>query len=265
MMNPGLRAYAALLKAYWMRALEYRGVILIWILSGILPLVMLMVWLTISAAGPVAGYDSTAFISYYLMVILVRRMTGVWIIWDMDREIRLGELSFYLLKPFHPIHHHLARILAGKPIQLLLVGPPLLVAAIVLHARYDLSVWTIGLSALAMSGGLLIEFLVQAILSTTAFWITRATSLAEVWFLIRALLSGWVVPIDLFPPAVTHALAYLPFRYVLSFPIEILLGRVAPDQIAYGLVIQWLWIIGLGFAFFALWQRGLKRYGAVGA
>src|SRR5215217_2162134 len=112
MMNPGLRAYAALLKAYWMRALEYRGVILIWILSGILPLVMLMVWLTISAAGPVAGYDSTAFISYYLMVILVRRMTGVWIIWDMDREIRLGELSFYLLKPFHPIHHHLARILA---------------------------------------------------------------------------------------------------------------------------------------------------------
>src|SRR5262245_28667339 len=114
MNDAGARAYSALLRAYWMRALEYRGVIMIWILAGLLPLVMMMVWLTLSAAGPVAGYDSTTFVSYYLMVILVRRLTGVWIIWDMDREIRLGELSFYLLKPIHPIHHHLARIIAGK-------------------------------------------------------------------------------------------------------------------------------------------------------
>ena len=124
------------------------------LLGLLLPLVMMMVWLTLSEAGPVAGYDSTTFVSYYLMVILVRRLTGVWIIWDMDREIRLGELSFYLLKPFHPIHHHLARVLAGKPLQIILVGPPVLIAAILLHARYDLSALAIVLSVMAMIGGM---------------------------------------------------------------------------------------------------------------
>jgi ABC-2 type transport system permease protein len=261
----GIRAYPALLKAYWIRALEYRGVILIWILSGILPLVMMMVWLTVSVAGPVAGYDSTAFVSYYLMVILVRRLTGVWIIWDLDREIRLGELSFYLLKPFHPIHHHLARVVASKPVQLLLVGPPLLIAAVLLQAHYEQSLASIGPAIIAMIGGLLIEFFVQAIIGTTGFWITRASSLAEVWFLIRALLSGWIIPIDLFPPPVTAALQYLPFRYIMSLPIEILLGRLTPERIALGLAIQYLWVSAFGIIFFILWQRGLKRYGAIGA
>jgi ABC-2 type transport system permease protein len=265
MNDAGARAYSALLRAYWMRALEYRGVIMIWILAGLLPLVMMMVWLTLSAAGPVAGYDSTTFVSYYLMVILVRRLTGVWIIWDMDREIRLGELSFYLLKPIHPIHHHLARIIAGKPLQIILVGPPVLIAAILLHARYDLSLLALGLSIVAMAGALLIEFFVQAIMSTTAFWITRATSIAEVWFLARSLLSGWVIPIDLFPPAVSGALFYLPFRYIISFPVEILLGRLTGEKIAQGLMVECVWVALFAAGFFVLWRRGLKRYGAVGA
>jgi len=101
-------------------------------------LIMMMVWLTISDQGPVAGYDSTGFISYFLMVTFMRRLTGAWIIWDMDHDIRKGMLSPQLLKPIHPIHHLFARVLAGKPLQVILVGLPLAIAAILLGARYGL-------------------------------------------------------------------------------------------------------------------------------
>jgi ABC-2 type transport system permease protein len=260
-----IKVYPALLRAYWARALEYRGQILIWILASILPLIMMMVWLTVSDQGPVAGYTATGFVSYFLMITLMRRLTGAWIIWDMDNDIRKGTLSPQLLKPIHPVHHLFTRVLASKPLQAILVGPPIAIASIALGAQYDLSIRALVLTLLAVFGALLIEFFAQAIIGTTAFWITQATSLAEAWFLLRALLSGWIVPIDLFPPALSGVLMWLPFRYCLSFPNEIVLGRLQPEQIAAGLLIQYGWAAAFAFAFHLLWRRGLRHYGAVGA
>lgn len=261
-----LKTYPTLLKAYWARALEYRGQIIIWILSSVLPLVMMMVWISVSdTTGPIAGYNSAGFISYYLMVTLFRRLTGVWIIWDMDHDIRQGTLSPQLLKPLNPIHHLFTRVLASKPLQLILVGPPIFIASVLLNAHYDLSVSSIALALAATAGGLLIEFFAQALVGATAFWITQSLALAEAWFWIRALLSGWIIPIGVFPAWLHEPLQVLPFRYCLSFPIEIMLGRLTLDQIAFGLIVQYAWVIGLSAAFRLMWRRGLRLYGAVGA
>jgi ABC-2 type transport system permease protein len=262
-----LRTYPTLLKAYYARSIEYRGQIIIWILSSILPLIMLMVWLTIAAqqGGSIGGYDAAGFISYYLMVTLFRRLTGVWIIWDMDHDIREGALSAQLLKPLNPVHHYFTRVLASKPVQMILVLPPIAIASILLGAKYDLSLLSLLLTFVALFGGLLIEFLVQLIIGTFAFWITQATAIAELWFWIRSFLSGWIIPIAVFPIALIGPLTYLPFRYVLSFPIEIILGRLSIDQIALGFGIEAIWIGVFLWAFTLLWRRGLKLYGAVGA
>src|SRR5450759_3345683 len=158
------------------------------------------------------------------MVTLFRRITGVWIIWDMDNDIREGALSPLLLKPLNPMHYHFAAVIAGKPLQTLIVLPPIAVASILLGAHYDLSLLSLLCVSIALCGGMMIEFLVQAIIGTFAFWITQATAVAELWFWIRSLLSGWVIPLALFPAALIGPLTVLPFRYTLSFPIEIILG-----------------------------------------
>jgi ABC-2 type transport system permease protein len=262
-----LKTYPTLLKAYYARSIEYRGQIIIWILSSVLPLIMLMVWLTIAGqqGAPIGGYDAAGFISYYLMVTLFRRITGVWIIWDMDNDIREGALSPLLLKPLNPMHYHFAAVIAGKPLQTLIVLPPIAVASILLGAHYDLSLLSLLCVSIALCGGMMIEFLVQAIIGTFAFWITQATAVAELWFWIRSLLSGWVIPLALFPAALIGPLTVLPFRYTLSFPIEIILGRLPIDQIALGFGIELFWIAVFFLAFRWLWRRGLKLYGAVGA
>ena len=261
-----LKAYPALLKAYWARAIEYRGQIIIWILSSVLPLIMMMVWITISAqTGPIAGYDSIGFISYYLMVTFVRRLTGVWIIWDMDRDIRQGELSPQLLKPINPMHHLFASVVASKPLQVIIVGPPIVIASLLLGAQYDLSLQSVLFALIAAWGGLLIEFLMQAVIGTAAFWITQAVAIAEAWFWLRMFFSGGIIPIAVFPAAIAQPLMVLPFRYTLSFPIEIILGRLTLAEIALGFIVQYAWVIVLLVVFQAIWKRGLKLYGAVGA
>lgn len=260
-----LKAYPTLLRAFFNLSLEYRGQVIIWILSGVLPLVMMMVWLSLTEAGPVQGYTAQDFISYYLMVILIRRMCGVWIIWDLNRDIRQGSLSPQLLRPLHPVHLHLTRTLARHPLQLVLVGPPLVAAAILLGAQYTMPLSYLPLLLITMFGAILIEFFVQMCIGSTAFWITQATAVMEVWFYIRALLSGWVVPLDLFPPAVTNALQYLPFRYILSLPLEITLGRLDLADIGFGLAVQYSWVLFFFLLCRLLWTRGIREYSAVGA
>jgi ABC-2 type transport system permease protein len=261
-----LRAYPALLRAYIANSLEYRAQILIWILSGVLPLVMMLVWLAISEQQAVPGYSSNDFVSYYLAVIFIRRMVGVWFVWDLDRSIRQGTLSSYLLKPIDPVHHYFTRsALAGRPLQLALIGPPLLLAALLLDAHYAITLSNVLLMGVAIFGAILIEFFAQMIIGCLAFWITQAIAVVEAWFLIRSLLSGWIVPLDLFPPAVLQALTALPFRYLLFFPVEIILGRVAPAEIGLGLLVQYGWAIAFFLGYRFVWQRGLKHYGAVGA
>ena len=74
-----------------------------------------------------------------------------------------------------------------------------------------------------------------------------------------------MVPIDLFPAAVTNALRFLPFRYVLSFPVELTLGRLSLADIGFGLPMQYAWVLFFFLLYRLLWSRGLKSYSAVGA
>ena len=262
-----LKAYPTLLRANFAVAAEYRARTIVWILSSVLPLVMMMVWLTVAEqqGGQVAGYNRIGFISYFLAVVLIRRLTGAWIIWDVDRDIRQGTLSPKLLHPIDPAHYLFTRILAFRLSQIPIIGPPVIIAAWLLGAQYDLSPATLLLTVGAIFGAFLIEFMAQMALGMSAFWITQASALGEGWLFLRALLSGWIVPIDLFPPAVTAALFYLPFRYMLSLPVEILLGRLSLGEIGQAYLIQYSWAIGFFILFRLLWRRGLKHYSAVGA
>src|SRR3546814_8570367 len=53
-------------------------------------------------AGPMGGYSATDFAAYFLIVFLVRQMTAAWVYEELDREIRHGEMSPRLLRPFDP-------------------------------------------------------------------------------------------------------------------------------------------------------------------
>lgn len=261
-----LRAYPTLLRIYWARTLEYRVQILIWILSGAVPLVMLAVWLSLAQEGPIGSFDAGTFVGYYLAAIFLRRMTGVWIIWDLSRDIRTGGLSARLLRPLHPLHYDLARTLASRPLQALLVGPPIALALWLYPGRQlDLSALNLLQVAAATGMALLLEFFFQYAIGLTAFWTSQAVAFHEVWFFIKALGSGYVIPLALMPEGVRRLLDWTPFPMMLSFPLEMLLGRLSPEQVARGFLVQSLWLLFAVLLVAGLWRQGIRRYEAFGA
>lgn len=259
------RIYRALFRRETQLVFAYRAEIVIWILTGVLPLVMLAAWLSIGAGGPIGSFSPQDFIAYYLGAIFVRQMTGVWIVWDIDYQIRQGEFSTLLLRPLNPIHSWLIHSLGSKWLRLLILVPIIGVALYVTGARYPVTPLTILAFTGSLIGAWLLSFLVQYVNGLLAFWMTQAGAVFDIWFGLWSILSGYLVPIDLLPAGVQRATFWLPFRYQLGVPLEILMGRLAGMELWTALLVQWIWIGAFFVLYRIMWRRGLRKYSAVGA
>ena len=146
-----IRKYWVLLKVNWQVLMEYRAGMAIWVIANTLPLVMLAVWITISSSAPVGDYGPAKFAGYYLILLLVRQLTTVWVAWELDNDIRLGELSPKLLRPINPIHSHITMHLADKLFRLFTVVPLILLAIYCVPGiSYQTDPLTLSLFLLAM-------------------------------------------------------------------------------------------------------------------
>ena len=259
-----LRLYPQLLRTGFAEAVAYRAEFLIWMFSTNMPLVMLAIWAAAARSGPVSGYSQEGFAAYYLATLLVRLMTGAWVVWEMTMEIRQGTLALRLLRPIHPLLQWSADNLAAIPMRGVVAIP---VAAVLLYiARAELShdwfSWLLLFPALL--GAWLLYFLVQAIIGTFALRFESAASLFDAWLGFSNILSGYLVPLDLFPRAVRAVAVVLPFRFQLSFPVELMLGRWSRSEALELLVAQWAYVaLFLGLARVA-WRSGLRHFAAYG-
>ncbi|MBX7213976.1 MAG: ABC-2 family transporter protein [Thermoflexales bacterium] len=267
-----VRKYASYAKASWAGMLEYRAQILLWMLGSAILVVMLMVWTGVSEdnGGQVGGFSTVDFTLYYMIGLIVRNLTAVWASWELDFAIREGTLSPQLLRPINPIHNHIAANWVEKSLRLAIVVPlAVLVIALTPGAATALAssatVGRIALAALAVFGAWVIVFFADYLIGMTAFWTSQTSAFIQGWYGLRVVLSGTAAPVQLFPAALQGALHWLPFRYMLSFPLEILLGKVDSPQVIEGLLIQAAW----GLFFMALcaivWRIAIRSYSAVGA
>jgi ABC-2 type transport system permease protein len=261
-----LKKYKALAHAAWSLSMEYRAEGLVWMMTNMLSIIMLLVWLSISRNGPVNGFSSGDFVAYYMVGLFVRQMTAVWTSWEMDFEIREGQLSPQLLRPIHPIHRHIAANWAEKMMRFATLLP---LIVIVFIATPDAHLYVTPVSVLAFIvsafGAWLIAFLSDYAIGTLAFWTSQATAFTQIVYAMRIVLSGILAPLQMFPLAIQGALDWLPFRYFLAFSNEILLGQTQGERLVFGLVVQWAWVAVFFVAVRILWKLGVRNYSAVGA
>ncbi len=112
-----LQVYRALMQQEIATHVHYRVEVAVWAVGLILqPVIYLAVWVAVAQASGdnVAGYGTHDFAAYFIVLLVVRHLTSVWVIYTLGGEIRSGTLSPHLLRPFHPIHRFIAGILASK-------------------------------------------------------------------------------------------------------------------------------------------------------
>jgi len=260
-----LRALPTMLRVGLAGAVAYRAELLVWLLSTNMPLVMLALWSAVAREAPVGRFDQADFVAYYLAALVVRLMTGAWVVWELTFEIRDGTLAYRLLRPIHPLVAFAAENVAAMPLRLALALP---VAGLALWFtagdRLTRDPLLLCLFPLTVLGGWLITFLAMAIVGTLAFRLDSATSLFEIWMGLFGIFSGYLVPLELFPPWVAALARLLPFRSMLGFPVEMIIGHLTRGQALLELAVQWGWIAGLFLGARYAWRAGLRHFAAFG-
>jgi ABC-2 type transport system permease protein len=246
----------------------YRASLFIWMIGQIIePLVYLIVWSIVSNAtgGSIGGYSTREFAAYFLLLMLVNQVTYTWIMYEFEYRIREGLLSFALLKPVHPIHSDIADNISSK----LITTPFMLLVALALVPVFHPTLHAVPLAIVLFFPALLlafaIRFLLEWTLAQSAFWTTRVGAVNQIYFVVMLFLSGQFAPLTLLPFPVQVAAYILPFRWLISFPIELVTGRLTMNEALGGLGVQAAWLLASYFLFRIVWRAGVKVYAAVGA
>lgn len=260
--------YLQQFKTTFAAMLQYRAALAIWMIGHVLePLIYLVVWSTVSNAegGSIGDYSTREFAAYFIVLMLVNHVSYTWIMYEFEYRIREGLLSSALLKPVHPIHSDIADNVSSKFITM----PFMLFVAVVLALLFDPIAspkpWAIAFAVPVLFLAFLVRFLLEWTLAQAAFWTTRVSALNQTYFVLVLFFSGQLAPLTLFPYPIQVIAALLPFRWLIGFPVELLLGRLALPDAFIGLGAQAVWLVISLFLFRVVWQAGVRIYSAVGA
>jgi ABC-2 type transport system permease protein len=163
-----------------------------------------------------------------------------------------------------PHYQALSAEVAGKVVFMVFVIPATAILAVALRPEWHFSARA-GVSFFpALASAWALRFFWGYWLALLAFWATRADGLLAIQDALVFLLGGLVAPTVSLPGALGVLAAALPFRYMVGFPVEVLLGLVDGRALLTGFCVQLGWLI-VGVALtLALWRRGLRRYTAAG-
>lgn len=265
-----LKKYTKTFELGFQTALEYRANFLLSLLSTVYPIfIQSFLWTAIyrnSAQAVVYGYTYRQMIAYTFLAGLVARIVRTGFEYDIMHDIKEGKFSTFLVQPMSYLPYRLSSYFGQKlpGFVMILVILALLLGGLTVFWGLPLEFGRILIFLLTIILATVLNFVIFYCFSAIAFWIIEIGFLFEGIRIVTILLSGGIFPLEVFGTRFVQVMNLLPFKYTVSYPINILNGKLATGDIASGMVIQGVWIvISLGIAN-VLWREGGKRYVAIG-
>ena len=260
-----LRVFGALARVGATEGVAYRSEVVVWLLSTTMPLIMIAFFCAVARDGPVGPYGQAQFIAYFLATFVVRTLTGSFVSRQMNLEVRDGTLATRLLRPVHPLVAYAAESVGALPIRIAVAVPVALGMVVGLGQGALAHDPLIGLAFTAsLVGAWLLSILVSFAVGALSFFLDWSDKVMDAWLAGLFVFSGYTIPVDLFPAALRPIVEWMPFRYQIGLPVELLVGAHLPGEVLGLLGRQWLFVALAGLGVRALWRRGVGRFAAYG-
>lgn len=260
-----LRAMPTLLKVGFAEAVAYRAEMFIWVLSTTMPLVNMVLWMAVARSAPVGRFGQADFVGYFLATFAVRQLTSAWAAWQINWEVKQGTLSMRLLRPISPLWAYAAENVAGFPMRVV-VAVPVMVLSVVLvgDKAVPQHAWQWAFFLLSVMGGWAITFLANVALGSLSLFMDSSLKLMEVWLVLFFVCSGYMYPLELLPEGLRQVIYWLPFRYQIGLPVELMTGAHGLREALGLLAAQWAWVAVMATLAVGVWRHGVKRFAAFG-
>lgn len=212
------------------------------------------------------GYTKSQMFTYVLGMNILRSLVFSNRTWDIIREINLGIISSYLLRPISYIGYSLSRDAADKIMNFISSLLEVLFAIWILDIAFYVPGMfsTLIFFSIAVFLAMILYFLMSYAISALAFWTAESGGPRFCFELFLEFAAGAFFPLDVLPSALKQLFEFLPFSSLVYFPLNVFLERLPPSLIMRGLMIQMFWLIVLIWLARFIWQKGLRVYAAEG-
>lgn len=249
-------------------AMAYRGEFVMFMLATItMPLISLLIWQAALASGAQLPVGKEYLTTYFVLLGIVNMLTSSWIAPYLADEIRQGELSRWLIRPAPSQLHGISNNLTEKLVKLAWHTPAILVLWLLFRDHVtvpgDPVRWILFGASVLLAAVLVYAF--DVLIGSLGFWFDDVRGIYQAHTLLKEVLSGAVVPLMLMPDWSRGVMDVQPFRFMVSFPLEIVIGDLSSSEVATGFGLQ-AGYAGLAVvASVVVWQAGIRSYSAVGA
>lgn len=176
-------------------------------------------------------------------------------------KVNKGTFAVDLLRPIHFLKLQFIEVTGEIAANFLIKGVPITIFLFVMYHNIlkEISLIYGVLGILAIILAFLFYMMLYTILGLLAFW------LYEIWPFTRLMndtirfLSGSFIPIALFPVWLSAPIRILPFRYLYSFPIELILKGSQCGNIGWNFVALILWDLLIGAVMLIVYKKALFR------
>jgi len=261
-----MRAFLAYFKVSITDALEYRGDILLYALSNVmLPVTSLLLWFAVTDSSSLSPLSRSEFVRYYLFLSVVGVWVSNWAAYFISRDIRLGKMSAWIIKPASFILYQAGNNISEKILKTIYLIPIIITFGLIFQFSWPsltLLKWIMFFVSVALAG--ILAFLIDVSTGLLAFWLDDSNAVREGYSILHLVFSGRIVPLFTLPIVLQQISTYLPFRYTLSLPLEIILDKLSSLQLFQGLLIQAFLVLAAFYLYKKLWRTGIKKYSASG-
>lgn len=249
-------------------AMAYRGAFLLFMLGAIAtPVISLLIWRTALSSGAQLPVGKEYLTTYFVLLGVVSMLTSSWIAPFLADEIRKGELSKWLIRPAPSQLDGISNNLTEKLLKLAWHTPAIVVLWWVFRAEVrvpgDPVRWL--LFALSVVLAAVLVYVISLLIGSLGFWFDDVRGIYRAYQLLHDVFSGAIVPLALMPDWSRAVMDVQPFRFMVSFPLEIVIGQLSAAELSAGIVLQ-TGYVGLAVLVAAVvWRAGVRSYSAVGA
>lgn len=244
-----MRTYLEFAKKAFQKALVYRIEVLISLIYAIVSiLIYVYLWSALYQNQPqVKGITLKEVITYSAISIIIRRLIpGMETAVLIEEKMRTGDIATDLMKPIDLGGYLFSNALGQSCFAFLVNILPIFSIAFFLFKIILPPASLFFFSFLvSLSLGYIIIFCIDFMVGMVAFWTRETFGFRHVMTSIIAFFSGSLVPLWFFPKFLERITFFLPFRAIYFTPLSIYLGKVPSNQIAWALIQQALWAIGL--------------------
>ena len=177
------------------------------------------------------------------------------------RRIRNGDLSNFLIRPL-PTISFLFSSFFGENLMNIVYAFITTAISIVLVPPHG--ILNLALFVVFIVFALFTSISINILIASLSFYFVEVNGIKNSFDHIRTILSGSIIPLTMFPPAISKIVMYTPFPLLAFTPTYVLQNSLPIYEILQMLLVAVVWSSGLFALMLLAWNKSIKRYEGVG-